>query len=84
LVPRLLATTALWVQIQISLKNKKNGRHKQRSVATHSSPAKKYTQKNPMITLFVALRPCSGGFGPAKGFQKATFKFGIIYSTNIL
>jgi hypothetical protein len=44
LVARLLATAALWVRMQTSLKNT-NGRHKQRS-GQHSSPPKKYPIKS--------------------------------------
>jgi hypothetical protein len=47
LVARLLATVALWVRIQTSLK-KLNGRHKQRRKEwpTHSSPPQNYTKNN--------------------------------------
>jgi hypothetical protein len=42
LVPRLLATAALWVRIQTSLKNTKWAT---KEWPTHSSPPKKYTKK---------------------------------------
>jgi hypothetical protein len=47
-----LATAALWVRIQTSLKNK-NGRHKQRSGQHTLARKKKTLQKNILSTYFI-------------------------------
>ncbi len=58
LVARLLATAALWVQIQISLKKLQSGRHKQRSVQHNLARQKKDPHRlfNPWIQTHTAHR----------------------------